>query len=49
MAMRSAADFTKVVMNNKKKLTPDLRDYFSLVQGAIQVNPFDSGRMDFDL
>jgi len=34
---------------NKKTLTTDLRDYFSLVQGAIQVNPFDSGRMDFDL
>jgi DNA-binding NtrC family response regulator len=36
-------------MNNKKKLTPDLREFFSLVQGAIQTNPFNAERMDFDL
>jgi hypothetical protein len=36
-------------MNSQKKLAPDLRDFFSLVQSAILVNPFDAERMDFDL
>ena len=38
-----------MVKNHQKKLTPELRDYFSLVHGAIQVNPFDPQRMAFDL
>ncbi|MEN8245313.1 MAG: sigma 54-interacting transcriptional regulator [Thermodesulfobacteriota bacterium] len=36
-------------MNNNKKLSPDLREFFSLVKGAIQLNPFDAERIAFDL
>ena len=38
-----------MVKKNQQKLPPELREYFTLVHGAIQVNPFDPERMDLDL
>ena len=36
-------------MTKAKKLEPEMRDFFSLVHGAILANPFDAERTGFDL